>query len=203
MISSKKTPHVVFIHGANATPNSFNYIISQTKIKKYTNLDYKSSNGFYPNLASMIVQLQDKGPLFLISHSLGGIYATHLTKHCTVVGGVSISTPFGGSKTADFARLFMPANQLFKDIGTRSKPIVEAQETPISVPWVQVVTTAGDSAMHITKNDGVVTHKSMTHRTDVEHEIFHYTHYEIMTSPEVVKVIENTLKKVDINIKKS
>jgi hypothetical protein len=151
----------------------------------------------------MIVQLQNKGPLFLVGHSLGGIYAMHLIKHCEVVGGVSISTPFGGSKTAEFARLFMPTNQLFKDIGTKSQPILEAQQTKISVPWVQIVTTAGDNAIHITKNDGVVTHKSMTHRTDVEQETFHYTHYEIMASPEVVKVIENTLKKVDKIINKS
>lgn len=203
MIPSKKKPHVVFIHGANATPSSFNYIISQSKIKNYTNLEYSSTTGFYPNLASMVVQLQNKGPLFLVGHSLGGIYATHLINHCEVVGGVSISTPFGGSKTADFARLFMPTNQLFKDIGTKSQPIVEAQQTSISVPWVQIVTTAGDSAMHITKNDGVVTHKSMTHRTDIPHETFHYTHYEIMNSPEVVEVIENTLKKVDTILKKS
>lgn len=203
MIKDKKIPHVVFIHGANATPSSFNYIISHSKIKKYTNLEYSSNNGFFANLAGMVVQLKDKGPLFVVGHSLGGIYATHLTKHCEVVGGVSISTPFGGSKTADFARLFMPSNQLFKDIGTKSRPIIEAQDIEIKIPWVQIVTTAGDNALHVVKNDGVVTHKSMTHRTDLECEVYHYTHYEIMTSPEVVKVIENTLKKVDKPIKKS
>ena len=60
-----------------------------------------------------------KGPYFMIGHSLGGLYALHLTKHVDVAGAVSISTPFAGSWTADWARFFVPTYQLFRDVGRK------------------------------------------------------------------------------------
>ena len=50
----------------------------------------------------------------MIGHSLGGLYALHLTKHVNVAGAVSISTPFAGSWTADWAIFFVPIINYFE-----------------------------------------------------------------------------------------
>ena len=108
---------IVYIHGASATPASF------THIRQYVRdhfeepdlmIEYKSESGFDTNLAAMKQKLQDEESLFFISHSLGGIYALHLADHFkdVTLGGVSLSTPYGGCAEADFARYFLPFNRL-------------------------------------------------------------------------------------------
>ena len=116
---------IVYIHGASATAESF------THIRQYVRdefdepeivLEYKSANGFENNLAEMKGKLDGEERLFFVSHSLGGIYALYLADHYreTTHGGVSLSTPYGGSAEADFARYFLPFNRLMKDIGAIS-----------------------------------------------------------------------------------
>jgi pimeloyl-ACP methyl ester carboxylesterase len=190
-----KTP-MVFIHGANQSSYSWNYIREKLNHSNEILIDYSSMNRFYDNLDSMIRQIGDT-PVFVVGHSLGGIYALHLLKHCNVVGGVTISTPFRGSSAADWAKFIVPQYPLFKDVGRRSKPIVEANSIPITVPWTQVVSTTGSVPYLNEANDGVCTIGSMEHRKDdmkcvrVEH-----THYEVMCSNTVVGIIKNSYNKI-------
>ena len=191
-----KKPHIVFIHGANATSRSFSFIISELELssKDYTLVDYNSASGFYCNLASMKEQLKDLSDFFIIAHSLGGIYAEHLCKTFNVVGGVTLSTPYRGSRTADWAKMFVPQYKLFHDCGVNSAPIVEGLKIKLPEQWTQIVTTAGHVPWHWGENDGVVTVKSMTHRKEIEHHFFNFTHYEVLGSIEVVGIISKELK---------
>lgn len=188
-----KTP-IVFIHGANQSSYSWNYIREKLNHSNEILIDYSSMNRFYSNLDSMVRQIGDT-PVFVVGHSLGGIYAVHLLKHCNVVGGVTISTPFRGSSAADWAKYLVPQYPLFKDVGRRSRPIVEANDIPITVPWTQVVSTSGSVPYLKEENDGVCTIGSMEHRKNemkcvrVEH-----THYEVMCSNKVVDIIKTTTK---------
>jgi pimeloyl-ACP methyl ester carboxylesterase len=67
---------LVYIHGASATSESFNYI--RRKLGKGIDINYDSRNGFENNLLDMQVQLKDYNDLVFIAHSLGGIYSLHL-----------------------------------------------------------------------------------------------------------------------------
>ena len=189
----KQLPHIVFIHGANATSRSFNYIRNYCDITDYTNLNYNSADGFAHNLAAMREDLKDKKNFVIVAHSLGGIYATYIQNEFKVKNVISISTPFRGSRTADWAKMFVPMYKLFHDVGLRSGPIIDALKIDIKVPWLQIVSTTGNVPWHFSKNDGVVTLRSMTWRKDMDIEYVDYNHYEVLISEEVAKLIKDRL----------
>lgn len=189
----KQLPHVVFIHGANATSRSFNYIRNYCDITDYTDLNYNSADGFAHNLAAMREDLKGKKDFVIVAHSLGGIYATYIQNQFKVKSVISISTPFCGSRTADWAKMFVPTYKLFHDVGVRSAPIVDALKINIKVPWLQIVSTTGNVPWHFLKNDGVVTLNSMTGRKDIEIEYVDYNHYEVLISEEVAKLIKDRI----------
>lgn len=182
-------PTVVWIHGANQSSLSFEYLRSKTQFEKEILVNYSSMNGFYNNLADIIKLVNRAGPLFLVGHSMGGIYAMHLLKHCDVVGAVSISTPYRGSSAADWAKFIVPSYPLFRDVGRRSRPIVEAHGVEVTVPWTQIVSTTGSVPYLNSPNDGVVTDASMRHRNDMMFESVPHTHYEVMCSDRVASII--------------
>ena len=68
---------LVYIHGASATGESFNYIREHIGGNDMV-INYDSRNGFENNLKSMEEQLRPMKDVFFIGHSLGGIYAIHL-----------------------------------------------------------------------------------------------------------------------------
>ena len=181
--------NVIWLHGANQTSLSFKYLQSKTQFSKEIMINYSSMDRFYDNLDMITEQCQNRGPHFIIGHSMGGLYALHLTKYLRVVGGVSISTPFRGSSTADWAKYVVPSYPLFRDIGRKSDPIKKANEIELDIPWTQIVSTAGSVPYHNGPNDGVVTLASMTNRTDMEFVEVPHTHYETMVSDSVADLI--------------
>ena len=188
---------VIWVHGANQSGLSFQYLRSLTRFKNELVAEYDTSNKFFNNLEMLSNKInQVRGPYFIIGHSLGGLYALHLTKHVDIAGAVSISTPFAGSWTADWARFFVPAYQLFRDVGRRSIPIKEAQDIKIEVAWTQIVSTKGNVPYHGGQNDGVCTIKSMKSRKDMELIEVPHTHFEVMCSDLVVKIILDRYKKI-------
>jgi pimeloyl-ACP methyl ester carboxylesterase len=184
-----KDINVIFIHGANQTSLSFKYLQTKTQFSKEIMVNYSSMTRFYDNLDMITEQCQNRGPHFVVGHSMGGLYALHLTKYLRVIGGVSISTPFRGSSTADWAKYIVPSYPLFRDIGKRSDPIKQANEIELNIPWTQIVSTTGSVPYHNGPNDGVVTIASMTHRTDMELVEVPHTHYETMCSDQVAEIV--------------
>jgi esterase/lipase len=190
---------LIYIHGASATGDSFNYIRGHLKHKDEFLLEYDSSNGFENNLESMKKQLSSISDIFFICHSLGGIYALRLADtfpHQTI-GAVTLSTPYGGAESADYAKYFLPFSKLLQDIGPHSKPFRSADSIKIQHPWTNIVTTRGESPWILQANDGVVTINSMTHRKDMKLIELHTNHYEVVINPEVVKIIKNEIKQIN------
>jgi pimeloyl-ACP methyl ester carboxylesterase len=185
----KSDINVIWIHGANQTSLSFQYLRQKTKFEKEIFVNYSSMNRFSDNLETIVEEVKGRGPHFVIGHSLGGLYALHLVNHIRVVGGVSISTPYGGSSTADWAKYIVPNYPLFKDIGVRADPITQAKDIKLSIPWTQIVSTTGHVPYHGGTNDGVVTLSSMKSRDDMEIVEVPHTHYEVMCSDRVADII--------------
>ena len=188
---------VIWVHGANQSGLSFQYLRSLTRFKNELVVEYDTSHKFKKNLEKLAAEIiQLRGPYFIIGHSMGGLYALHLTKHVDVAGVVSISTPFAGSWTADWARFFVPAYQLFRDVGRRSIPIKEAQDIKIKANWTQIVSTKGNVPYHGGQNDGVCTIKSMKSRKEMELIEVPHTHFEVLCSDLVVKIILDRYEKI-------
>lgn len=185
---------IVYIHGASATAESFTHIrqfVRDNFEEPDIALEYRSEQGFEFNLHRMIGELELAERLFFVSHSLGGIYALYLANHYSAItrGGVSLSTPYGGSKQADYARYFLPFNRLMKDIGPMSSPMAEARQLPAPPNWTQIVTTQGQSPWIHDANDGVVTLESQKARQDFEIIELPLNHYEVVVSNRTVQII--------------
>ena len=188
---------VIWIHGANQSGLSFQYLRSLTRFKNELVVEYDTSNKFYSNLEMLSNEINKvRGPYFIIGHSLGGLYALHLTKHVEIVGAVSISTPFAGSWTADWARFFVPTYQLFREVGRRSIPIKESKDINLNVGWTQIVSTKGNVPYHGGQNDGVCTIKSMKSRKDMELIEVPHTHFEVMCSDLVAEIILDRYQRI-------
>jgi len=186
---------LVYIHGASATSDSFNFI--RSKLGKGIDINYDSRNGFENNLSEMIEQLRDVKDMALIAHSLGGIYSLHIANAMPeqVVGAVTLSTPYGGAEVADYAKYFLPFSRLMRDIGPNSWAFKQADKIKIQHPWTNVVTVKGQSPFMLAHNDGVVTVDSQKHHEDMELVEVDYNHYEVVLAEPVVKIIKERVKK--------
>lgn len=194
---NKNDIKVVYIHGANQSSICWAYIREKCNFEDEILISYSSTERFYNNLENIKTKINSTDPVFLIGHSLGGVYALHLLNHCNVAGAVSISTPFRGSSAADWARFIIPQYPLFKDVGRKSKPITDSHKIEIKVPWTQIVSTTGTVPYLNGENDGVCTVASMEHRKEnMECVRVKATHYEVMVSDCVVEIIKDRYKKV-------
>jgi pimeloyl-ACP methyl ester carboxylesterase len=187
--------NLVYIHGASATSESFNYI--REKIGSGIDINYDSRNGFENNLNDTLKKLSRVKDIFFIAHSLGGIYSLHIANAIPkqVLGAVTISTPYGGTEVADFAKYFLPFSRLMRDIGPSSWVMRQADKIKIQHPWTNIVTVKGQSPFIVEPNDGVVTIASQQHHVDMELIEIDYNHYEVMLSDKVVNIIKERTKK--------
>lgn len=188
---------LVYIHGASATSESFNYIRKHIRFQELL-INYDSRNGFEKNLENMKELLGAQKNMFFICHSLGGIYALHLADAFAgqVLGAVTLSTPYGGAEVADVAKYFLPYSRLIKDIGPSSWAMKHAQKIQINQPWTNVVTTQGSAPWIPQPNDGVVTITSQKKRGDIMELIeLDCNHYEVVLNDKVVDIINNRLPK--------
>lgn len=191
--------NLVYIHGNHATADSFNFIRSKLSGHNDILLEYESSHGFYSNHATMLERLAGKSELFFIAHSLGGIHALHLAAELgdQVLGGVTMSTPYGGSEAAEMVACLLPFSQVLKDIRPRSAPILDGKRIALNVPWTNLVSTAGASPFMLAANDGVVTHDSMRHRDDIQLVDIACNHFEIVLNQEALSVIQGEIARVE------
>lgn len=185
---------LVYIHGASATSESFNYI--RSKLGEGIDINYDSRNGFENNLNEMIEQLKDVKDMVFVAHSLGGVYSLHIANAMPkqVLGAVTLSTPYGGAAVADVVKYFMPFSRLMRDIGPSSWAMKQANNIKIQHPWTNIVTVKGQSPFLAEHNDGVVTIASQKYHEDMELIEVDYNHYEVVLSDEVVEIIQNRMK---------
>lgn len=189
---------LVYIHGASASSESFNYIREHIGGSDLV-INYDSRNGFEKNLADMRYQLDKHSKIFFICHSLGGIYALHLANEIPnqIAGAVTLSTPYGGAEVADIAKYFMPFSRLLKDIGPNSWVMRQADKIQIHHPWCNVVTTRGTSPWIMEPNDGVVTIASQKHHgQDMELVDIAQNHYEVVLNKHVIQIIKDRINRI-------
>jgi pimeloyl-ACP methyl ester carboxylesterase len=191
--------NIVYIHGNRASTDSFNFIRTQLPGYKEVLLEYDGADGFYNNHANMRAALEGLDDIFFIGHSLGGIHALHLANELAdrVLGGVTLSTPYGGSEAAEVVKYILPFDQVLKDIHPRSGPIVASKNFDILHPWTNVVSMKGHSAFMLSANDGVVTQKSMRHRDDINLVDVDSNHFEILLSRATVDIILQTIGELE------
>lgn len=170
------------IHGAHASPDSFNAI--RPHLGDTLDLSYDVAEGFDAIVRRLCGQIDAfPGPLAIVAHSLGGNLALHIADQLgdRVRGVVSLCSPFGGSWPAAYIRLLAPNyhRQLMDDIQPGSGPITRGRQIKIHCPWTQVVAL----------NDRVVSQHSAESRGDMTIRQVRTTHVECLLNAEVIEVI--------------
>lgn len=181
-------PTIVLIHGAHQSSVSFEYMRHALPGFQYINIEWSPTGGFHNNLDEMISAIKPLGPVYLIGHSMGGIYAAHLSQHIHCIGGAAIASPWGGSRHADWFNMLMPYI-LYKEVGTRSPVILKAREFDLPGRWINFVSTKGNIPGMKKPNDCVLTLESMTARSNLKTKYIEATHYEIMLSTQLIHCI--------------
>lgn len=179
-------PNIVLIHGAHQSNITFEYFRHALPGFNYINVEWSTTGGFYDNLDEMIVAIKDRGPVFLVGHSMGGIYAAHLSQHVECVGGVTIAAPWGGSRAADWFKYIVPGYPLYREVGTKSPIILDAMQFNLPGRWTNYVSTEGNVPGMGGENDCVLTIESMAARKDIRSKYIRATHYEIVMSGELI-----------------
>ena len=190
-------PNILYLHGANMTETSFSYIKMGLGDHKYICPEYSVEVPLEENIKkiSKLVKKQFKKPVTVISHSLGGIIALDLYHHGLPIEKIiTISTPFGGSKTADKLRWIYPSCQLLEDIRSRSPFVRELVKKPVDIPILSFVSITGHIPFIDDLNDGVVSIKSQMMMNGPEYVKIALNHTEILMSDEVIEKIKLFLK---------
>lgn len=198
----KASLRLIYIHGANSTYRSFAYMREKIGGQDLM-LDYVSQSGFFNNLEVMVNILQSlpkHEKFFVIGHSLGGLYAMHLLKPLRdrILGGFTMSTPYGGSELAHVARFIAPTTRLLRDAHPGSRPVMEAKPIPIGMPWTNIVTTMGGVSWIMGPNDGVVSIASMTARPDMELIQKPLNHFEVVLEDEVIELCKAQIERASL-----
>lgn len=188
--------HIVYIHGANATPHSFNFIKTRLPTHGVTNIRYDAHDPLDEIIAQAEATILSdvKEPYHIVAHSLGGIVAVALSQRGNnrhMIKSIStLSTPFGGSEAATAASVLMPFNTFIKNINTHNPTLREIIAIGAVVPTMNIITTAGGTMFERRPNDGVVTILSQvafdgTYMVQVD-----LNHFEVLLSPTVTDYIE-------------
>lgn len=180
---------IIFIHGANASNTSWNWIGSQ--VKDHIRLDWSMVSDPEMNLQAMEARLPDE-PCMVVGHSMGGLYAWHLADRNPdkIVKGLSFGTPWGGSIQASIWKMFN-VNIPWLRMLSRIEPwTAQPRMLEPPVPWTNVVTTHGFDLFGVGANDGVVTVTSQRELFEPHEELtLDYGHNEVLQSPELVDLI--------------
>ncbi len=190
---------VVYIHGHGASSASFNFLRQSIGGDSFA-LEYDSHFGFSNNLAQMVEQLAEiDDDIFFVAHSLGGLYALHLAAMLgnRVTGGVTMATPYGGSKAALFLNLVFP-QQLYRDIHPTALPVIHGVDIDLgALPWTVIVSTLGNSQLIAAANDGVVTQASMRSRRGAIFVDVASNHHEVTQSRHSLAIIQQAIAAIN------
>lgn len=174
---------IVYIHGANSSSVSFNYIKAKLPIHNAIDIEYDCRVPLQQTIGNLQTQFSNAEPFSIVAHSLGGIIAVYLAT-TPVEKIVTLSTPFGGSKEADLLKWLHPS-QLFNDICTSSWSIRNIPQT--KVPMLSFVTNGHPTNLIREPNDGIVSVQSQRALKGPHYIELDVNHYEVLLHPEPVR----------------
>lgn len=179
-----------YIHGANSTPLSFSYIAGQLPTHDARFVTYNHDVPLSHSIERITREIASSTDQFsIVSHSLGGIIAHYVAQEVTPNSIVTLSTPFGGSKSADMLRWMFPTNNLLNDIRPSASVIKNLRGITPSCPVHSVVTYGGRMPMIPGENDGVVSVDSQMCLAHPLYYKFDLNHFEVLLSGDVVHLI--------------
>jgi len=174
---ASKTP-VLFVHGINGTPLDWKYLAKGLDSRRFQPWFYYYPSGLRLNLAAGLLQAKIRAvhrrygfeKLVVVAHSMGGLVSrAFINRHANLSTDgcphlfVSISTPWGGDKTAQVGLNSSPLSvPSWEDVAEGSRFIEELyrQKLPPDVDFYLFFSYGGNRRFHWDANDGTVTLQS-------------------------------------------
>ncbi len=180
------TDLIWYIHGANSTSKSFNYIRNKLPEHEAAFIEYKhntSINEVISNMAERALLLAPR-PIKIISHSLGGVIAIRIAQLApNIEKVVTMSSPLGGVVGADMFKWFSKT-YLMSDISPQNSNYASLRLTKPNADILSFVSKSGQFMGEET--DGVVTvssQRALAYPTYVNVDI---NHFEVLLSDEIL-----------------
>lgn len=189
---------ICWIHGLNCTGKIFTHVRSLLPEHEAIIIDYDSSQAIESSLQTVIETIDTPEPLWVVGHSLGGILGYLLALRKTPVnvkGVISISTPFGGSSTAGVLKWFFHQMEVLRDLAPGSDIVKEVTTQKAKVPFISVVSVAGNLPFISGENDGVVTLASQRASLAKRKVDVKANHFEVMQDEKTVATVRDFIFK--------
>lgn len=202
----------VYLHGANSTGISFNYIMQNLPEHRKIVIEYSCDSSLKKICESVedavIASVDINKPFTIIGHSLGGIIGAYVfarlhkneqikpvIEQCKLV---TLASPFGGSKAATFIRWFFPGDILYRDIAHNGHGVMSAIRKSVLLRNLGAQGRILPMVAHsehpifnkLEPGDSVVTVRSQKSMPEWKYEAFQYNHFEILQAPDVADRIK-------------
>ena len=140
--------NVVYIHGANACPDNFNYYTLKLPEHRFISPEYSMDDDPFDVVDKIRRQIEKefgKEPIYLVGHSFGGLLAAwyasvypNRIKHL-----VTIATPWQGTPVARIFGYFWRNSLMFKNTKPGAEVLALLQEKRFSGLHTNIVCTKG------------------------------------------------------------
>lgn len=191
-----KTEHpILFIHGANASSTSFNYLkerIGRSNVFMFEwDINADSLDQISFQLDEYVAKL-DVENLHLVGHSMGGILAANaaLSFPKNTRSLTTISSPFGGVDLPFALRLMHQYSMFVKNIHPDHPTIRRARLYKPSCPVLCVSSMGGNNKLLGEANDGAVTVRSQVYNSATEAMVTNLNHYEVLLDDHVANIVK-------------
>jgi len=188
---------IIYIHGANSTPATFNYIKRSLPKHSAIDISYQNDIDLEDIIEDAYSRIPEGKPVHIIGHSLGGLIAVAISqlnevrKDKQIEKILTISSPFGGCKGADLLRWIYPTHRLFSDISTVSPTVRVIKKIGAVVQTKCLVTNHGAIPLINGENDGVVSVESQMALKGAEFAKQSHNHFEVLLSDDTVNSIRD------------
>jgi hypothetical protein len=190
---------IIYVHGASSTPTSFNYISQNLPEHERLDFSYDSLKELEKTVYKLYDFLPDEEHC-VVTHSMGGIIGVATTYLNSFRGDkkktkkmVTLSSPFCGSKMANYLKWMYPKYGLFDNVSTNNPMILSIQERGAIIPTLNIITKGGESPVIQEENDGVISVSSQISLRSCTRKIIDVNHFEVLMSPDVTTAIKEYL----------
>jgi len=174
---------ICWVHGAKASPRSFNYLLGLLPDHALMMYEYRVETPLRDNIARLEELAAAQSITRFVGHSLGGVIAAEMVKRHGGKG-VAIASPLGGSDLANF----MPVSQMLFDVASLQPIFRGLNAHTFNTDFLSIV-ASNDGGY----SDGVITVKSQKGARGSLLAHFDANHFEVLLDPAVAELIRNHL----------
>lgn len=181
---------VAYVHGLNSSHRSFAYLTQNLPDHNIVKINYDSHRPLSESILEVRKQLP-KGQLTIVGHSLGGLISTLLVadEPDRFTELVTISSPLGGSKAANYMR-WMPGHPpILEHITPSSSLILRIATLQTEIPTLCIISTGGHLPTSGEPNDSIVTvlsQKALLFGKKVEVKA---NHFEVLMHERTIELV--------------